>query len=199
MTFTTATVGVVVLVFGLSAVYSSVRIVEEGETEALLVFGQTKAVLYPGLNFVPPFVSKTYPIDPQTMTMERGGRQVDVPAKFETAVREVEDSEGTDTPKTTRHAGTDSDSGTHLDSTTTAETRQRAATAFGRTLFVLGAFGFAIPISMLGHVLGSSRWAVSWLFPEATLWQAILAAVASLFVMILGESVGRQYGTWGEE
>lgn len=175
MAFTTAIVGVVVLVFGLSAVYSSVRIVEEGETEALLVFGETKAVLHPGLNFVPPFVSKTYPIDPRTMTMEGGGRRGDVPAEFETAVRKVVDSDSDPTPA--------------------ASTRQRAATTFGRTLFVLGAFGFAIPISMLGHVLGSSRWAVSWLFPEATLWQAILAAVASLFVMILGESIGRQYGT----
>lgn len=197
MAFTTGIVGVVVLVFGLLAAYSSVRVVEEGGTEALVVFGKTKAVLRPGLNFVPPFVSRTYPIDPQTMTMDKGGEQVDVPAEFENVVREAADFRETDCQEN-GPAGSRSDS-IGPNSTGLASTRQRVATLLGRTLFVVGAFGFAIPISMFGHILGSSRWAVSWLFPEATLWEAILATVASLFVMILGESIGRQYGTWGEE
>jgi regulator of protease activity HflC (stomatin/prohibitin superfamily) len=92
MVVTTALVGVAVLVVGLVAAYRSVRIVDEGELEAILVFGEMKGVLRPGLNVVPPFVSKTYPVDPRTMTMDKDGEQVDVPAAFESEVREAADS-----------------------------------------------------------------------------------------------------------
>lgn len=91
MLYVSTIVGVSVLVVGSGAVYSSLRIVEEGDLEALLVLGEMRAVLHPGLNVVPPFVSKTYPIDPRTMTMDRGNDRVDVPAQFEDEVRAARD------------------------------------------------------------------------------------------------------------
>jgi hypothetical protein len=33
-------------------------------------------------------------------------------------------------------------------------------------------------------------------FPDVPIWEGVLAV---LVVMILGESIGRQYGTWGEK
>ncbi|RKD94034.1 SPFH domain-containing protein [Halopiger aswanensis] len=69
------------------AVYDGLQTVEEGELKALLVFGEMEAVLEPGLSFVPPFVSKTYPIDPQTMTIDTDDDRIAVPAEFESAVQ----------------------------------------------------------------------------------------------------------------
>lgn len=89
MTSMTAIVGL--LLFGLvvAALYSSVTIVEQGELKAVLVFGKMQGVLVPGLNFVPPFVSKTYPIDPQTMQIVKAGSNADVPDEFEADVRDA--------------------------------------------------------------------------------------------------------------
>lgn len=84
----TAVIGVVLLLLTVVTLFSSVQIVEEGQLEALLVFGEMQAVLEPGLDFVPPFVSTTYPIDPQTMTMDAGEETIQVPAEFEQDVRE---------------------------------------------------------------------------------------------------------------
>lgn len=81
-------VGVVLVVIVL-AVYSSIRVVEEGTLEALLVFGKMEGVLRPGLNVVPPFVSKTCPIDPRTMMMDTGDDAVAIPEEFEDDVREL--------------------------------------------------------------------------------------------------------------
>lgn len=80
---------ILVLVLGSVIAYSSVRIVDEGELEALFVFGRMEAVLQPGLNVVPPLVSKTYPIDPRTTTIDRGDRRVEIPTEFEAEVREA--------------------------------------------------------------------------------------------------------------
>lgn len=82
-------IGLAMLATLLVAVYSAVHVVEEGDLEALLVLGEMQTVLRPGLNVVPPFLSTTYPIDPSTMTMDRGDRRVDVPAEFEDEVREA--------------------------------------------------------------------------------------------------------------
>ena len=84
-------VGGIVLVTVTAALYSSLLVVEEGEPKALLVFGEMEAVLEPGLTFVPPFVSKTYPIDPQTMTIDKGADHVAVPSEFEDDVRDATD------------------------------------------------------------------------------------------------------------
>ncbi|AXR79678.1 hypothetical protein [Natrarchaeobaculum sulfurireducens] len=65
-------VGGIVLVTVIVARYSSLLVVEEQDPKALLVFGEIEAVLEPRPTFVPPFVSKTYPIDSQTMTIDKG-------------------------------------------------------------------------------------------------------------------------------
>ncbi len=51
----------------LTALWSSVHRVSEGDLEILLVLGEERQVLEPGLYITPPFVSKTCPIDFQTM------------------------------------------------------------------------------------------------------------------------------------
>lgn len=84
-------IGVLILGIATMTVYSSFHVVEEGDVEALLVFGQMKTVLHPGINFVPPFVSRTYPIDPRTMLVDTGHERVDVPDEFEDDVREGPD------------------------------------------------------------------------------------------------------------
>lgn len=83
--------GVLILALALVTVYSGVHVVEEGNLEALLVFGQMQRVLRPGLNVAPPFVSTTYPIDPGTMTIDKGAERVDVPEEFEAEVRAAAD------------------------------------------------------------------------------------------------------------
>lgn len=74
----------------------SIRIVEEGTLEALLVFGEMEAVLQPGLHIVPPFVSQTYPIDPSSMTMRTGDGRTDVPDEYRDEVRDAADETATD-------------------------------------------------------------------------------------------------------
>lgn len=62
--------GVVRIVFAMStiliigaAVYSATEVVSATEKRVLTVLGEYNGVLEPGINFVPPFVSATYPID----------------------------------------------------------------------------------------------------------------------------------------
>lgn len=87
----TLIVGLFWMAVAVLAVYSSLTIVEEGDLRALLVFGQMRTVLEPGINFKPPFVSKTYPIDTTTMTIDKGNDRVDIPEEFESEVREAAD------------------------------------------------------------------------------------------------------------
>lgn len=87
MAYGVLVVGVVVLVLLVATLKSAVHVVREGRIEALLVFGQMQAVLEPGLNVVPPFVSTTYPIDPRTARMDTGEETVAVPAEFEEEIR----------------------------------------------------------------------------------------------------------------
>jgi len=79
--------GAVLLVLLLVTAYSSVTVVREGEIEALFTFGEMEAVLYPGLNFVPPYVSNTYPIDTDDMTVDTGDGYVSVPQEFRQEIR----------------------------------------------------------------------------------------------------------------
>jgi regulator of protease activity HflC (stomatin/prohibitin superfamily) len=63
-------IGLAVLAIALAGVYSAVEIVEAYETRALTVFGEFRGLLRPGLNIVPPFVSRTYAFDMRTQTMD---------------------------------------------------------------------------------------------------------------------------------
>jgi regulator of protease activity HflC (stomatin/prohibitin superfamily) len=63
-------VGVVALALAVSTVYSAVEIVNAYERRALTVFGRYRELLGPGLNVVPPFVSKTYTFDMRTQTLD---------------------------------------------------------------------------------------------------------------------------------
>jgi len=63
-------VGLVALALAGVTVYSAVEIVQAYEKEALTVFGEYRRLLDPGIHFVPPFVSKTYPFDMRTQTID---------------------------------------------------------------------------------------------------------------------------------
>lgn len=93
-TNTSLVTGLVILFLLLVTAYKSVRVVDEGEIEALFTFGEMEAVLYPGLNFVPPFVSKTYPIDTDDMEVEKSDGAVSVPQEFRQEIRKSEFGRG---------------------------------------------------------------------------------------------------------
>jgi len=63
-------VGLVVLGLAVVTVWQAVRIVDAYDKQALTVFGQYRGLLEPGINFVPPFVSRTYRFDMRTQTMD---------------------------------------------------------------------------------------------------------------------------------
>ncbi|KAB1192859.1 phosphoesterase [Haloferax sp. MBLA0076] len=63
-------VGYVVLALAIAAVYDAVEIVQAYEKRTLSVFGEYKGILDPGINFIPPFVSKTYRFDMRTQTLD---------------------------------------------------------------------------------------------------------------------------------
>lgn len=69
-----ASIGVITLIVAIGGIYSSIRIVDEHEKHALTVFGEYRKLLNPGVNFVPPFISSTYPFNMQTQT-------IDIPAQ----------------------------------------------------------------------------------------------------------------------
>ena len=60
----------VVLALAVATVYSAVEIVQAYEKRALTVFGEFRGLLDPGLNVVPPFVSRTYRFDMRTQTFD---------------------------------------------------------------------------------------------------------------------------------
>ncbi|WP_148413845.1 SPFH domain-containing protein [Haloferax sp. KTX1] len=62
--------GYVVIALAVAAVYDAVEIVQAYEKRTLTVFGDYKGILEPGLNVVPPFVSKTYRFDMRTQTLD---------------------------------------------------------------------------------------------------------------------------------
>jgi regulator of protease activity HflC (stomatin/prohibitin superfamily) len=63
-------VGVLVLLIILVAVWQAVVIVDAYEKKALTVFGEYRSLLEPGINFVPPFVARTYSFDMRTQTLD---------------------------------------------------------------------------------------------------------------------------------
>ncbi|MFC7113960.1 SPFH domain-containing protein [Natronoarchaeum sp. GCM10025703] len=63
-------VGALLLTLAVVTVASAVEIVNAYEKRALTVFGEYRQLLQPGINFVPPFVSKTYVFDMRTQTID---------------------------------------------------------------------------------------------------------------------------------
>ncbi|ELZ92767.1 SPFH domain-containing protein [Haloferax sulfurifontis] len=62
--------GLLVLVLAIVTVYQMVEIVDAYEKKALTVFGEFRRLLEPGINFIPPFVSRTYAFDMRTQTLD---------------------------------------------------------------------------------------------------------------------------------
>jgi regulator of protease activity HflC (stomatin/prohibitin superfamily) len=62
--------GVVVLFGAIAALYSAVVIVQPYERHAYSLLGSYQGLLDPGLNLVAPFVSRTYPFDLRTETVD---------------------------------------------------------------------------------------------------------------------------------
>ncbi len=63
-------VGLFVLVLAVVTVWQMVRFVDAYDKQALTVFGEYRGLLEPGINFIPPFVSRTYTFDMRTQTMD---------------------------------------------------------------------------------------------------------------------------------
>jgi len=63
-------VGLVVLLIAIAAVYSAIEIVQAYEKRAYTRFGEYQRLLEPGINFVWPFVSRTYAFDMRTQTLD---------------------------------------------------------------------------------------------------------------------------------
>ena len=63
-------VGLLLIVVAGVTVASAVEIVEAYEKRALTVFGEFRTLLEPGLNLVPPFVSRTYAFDMRTRIID---------------------------------------------------------------------------------------------------------------------------------
>ncbi|WP_318566813.1 SPFH domain-containing protein [Salinigranum marinum] len=66
----TFAIGFLVLVLAIATVWSMVEIVDAYEKKALTVFGEYRKLLEPGINFIPPFVSRTYAFDMRTQTLD---------------------------------------------------------------------------------------------------------------------------------
>ena len=62
--------GAAVLALAAATVYSAVEIVNAYEKRVLTVFGEYRKLLEPGLNVVPPFVSRTYAFDLRTQMLD---------------------------------------------------------------------------------------------------------------------------------
>ncbi len=65
-----AIVGLLLLVLVVATVWNMVRFVDAYDKQVLTVFGEYRDLLEPGINFIPPFVSRTYRFDMRTQTMD---------------------------------------------------------------------------------------------------------------------------------
>ncbi|WP_284011968.1 SPFH domain-containing protein [Halobaculum litoreum] len=65
-----AVIGILFLLVAIVAVYQAIVIVDAYEKKALTVFGEYRKLLEPGINIVPPFVSRTYTFDMRTQTLD---------------------------------------------------------------------------------------------------------------------------------
>lgn len=81
------TLALVALAIAAVSVVRGTEIVEEGEPRALLVMGEYRGVLEPGIVVYPPFVSRTYPVDTETLTVETSGEAIDVPERDHPSLR----------------------------------------------------------------------------------------------------------------
>lgn len=63
-------IALVMFVILVVALFSAIEIVDPDERKALFVFGEFRDVIEPGLNVVPPFVSRTKPIPKSLQTVE---------------------------------------------------------------------------------------------------------------------------------
>src|SRR6056297_2893949 len=68
LTFTA--VGLLFLFVVVVGIWQTVEIVDAYEKEALTVFGEYRKLLEPGFNIIPPFVTRTYPFDMRTQTLD---------------------------------------------------------------------------------------------------------------------------------
>jgi regulator of protease activity HflC (stomatin/prohibitin superfamily) len=64
------TIGLLALLLAVVTVYQMVEIVDAYEKKTLTVFGEYRKLLEPGISFIPPFVSRTYPFDMRTQTLD---------------------------------------------------------------------------------------------------------------------------------
>ncbi|PSP74287.1 phosphoesterase, partial [Halobacteriales archaeon QS_3_64_16] len=67
---TFSAVALLVLALAVITVAQMVEMVNAYEKRALTVFGEYRKLLEPGINFIPPFVSHTYPFDLRTQTID---------------------------------------------------------------------------------------------------------------------------------
>lgn len=63
-------VGFIMVIVTIVTIISSIETIDETETKGVFVFGTFEAVLKPGLNFVPPFVSDVRPLPTDLQTVE---------------------------------------------------------------------------------------------------------------------------------
>lgn len=63
-------VALLILVLAIVTVWQMVAIVDAYEKQALTVFGEFRRLMEPGINFIPPFVSRAYPFDMRTQTID---------------------------------------------------------------------------------------------------------------------------------
>ena len=68
--FGLVSVGLLALLLVIITLWQSFAIVDAYEKEALTVFGEYRKLLEPGINIIPPFVSRTYPFDMRTQTLD---------------------------------------------------------------------------------------------------------------------------------
>ena len=65
-----STIVLLIVALAVITVYSAIEVVNAYEKRTLTVFGDYRKLLEPGINFVPPFVSKTYSFDMRTQTLD---------------------------------------------------------------------------------------------------------------------------------
>ena len=68
--FGLVSVGLLALLLVIITLWQSFALVDAYEKEALTVFGEYRKLLEPGINIIPPFVSRTYPFDMRTQTLD---------------------------------------------------------------------------------------------------------------------------------
>ncbi|MGM0448630.1 MAG: SPFH domain-containing protein [Methanobacteriota archaeon] len=68
--FGLVSVGLLALLLVVVTLWQSFEIVDAYEKKTLTVFGEYRKLLEPGINLIPPFVSRTYPFDMRTQTLD---------------------------------------------------------------------------------------------------------------------------------